>query len=89
MIGNNSIVFKSGAERPFFFDASESLLLIKILFFFFPSLFPNKTPGLRGPEMAKIYDIFDIQEEVEMFSNSKIIYSEKLNTLFADRLERF
>ena len=39
--------------------------------------------------MAKVYTIFDIQEGDEMFSNSKIIYLEKLNILVADRLERF
>ena len=39
--------------------------------------------------MAKIYTIFDIQERDKMFSNTKIIYLEKLNTLVADRWERF
>ena len=51
------------------FDASESLLLIENIIFI-PSLFSNKNSKMMGPKMAKIYNIFDIEEGDEMSSNS-------------------
>ena len=55
-----------------YFDAHESLLLIKKLFIFLLSLFSNKNSRMMCTKMVLIFIIFDIQKGNEMFSNSKM-----------------